>query len=63
MGGYTTEVQDRREEKKKAGARKCGERRQEHRDIRGVEGRYLKAKVSVRPNGLREEAETEISFR
>ena len=45
-----------------AGAQKCGGRRQEHRDIRGVQGRYLKAKVSVRPNGLREKAETGISF-
>ena len=33
------------------------------RDIRGVEGRYWNEKLSARPNGLREKAETSILCR
>ena len=43
-----------------ASAKKYGER-EALRDIWGGEGRYWNENVPVRPNGLREKAETEIS--
>ena len=52
-----------REKRRKeiAGAKICGGRRGALKDIRGVEGRYLKSKESARPNGQHEIAETAFS--
>ena len=63
FGGYKTEVKEIIEERERLALRNKAKAEKHLRDIRGVEGRYWDEKISARPNGLREKAETAISCR